>query len=119
VVIHRESAIVGMRIAMAAVTGSIPPDDKLYGFLESAKLNDRVEARAFPLDLMNKALGDRMQERKVTADRYLQVMLHHVPDPSLVTMEQADRLAAVAWTLSRAMEEQAFVAEQLDNVGKS
>ncbi len=112
--VHVDSARVGIRLALISMQGQRPPDDVVDTILRSGQ--HHIELVSFPIDLVLTQQNERMERRRVSAQRSLEALLHHIPDPTLLTSADMDKLVAKAWHLAAAMESEDNTAQQLDTL---
>lgn len=112
--VHGDSIRVGIRLAWHMFSGVLPPDDKVLQVIMTKPAH--VVVNEFSLDILSTVKRERLEHRRVTAMRAMEIMLHHTGEVDHLTEAMLAKIAAKAWRLANFMDEQETVTLLVDTL---
>lgn len=114
--IHRVSALIGIKIGIRAMSGTIPPDDKALTILNAAQAHNEVAPVDFPLEMVDQLAAQRSNDRQAIALRLLEALIHHAGMSTDLAQSQLDELVAKAWSTVATMEREKSAVELIASI---
>lgn len=114
--VHAESARVGIRLALVAMQGKLPPNDVINNLLASGA--SHITFVELPMEMLMQAAAQTTERRRFFATKALEMLLVRSGDSMLLSDDDLERIVAKAWRVAALMEREDMTAQTLDTLGK-